>query len=93
MSETREKRARQLTVKGQTMFDEHQEQEKGENIWIKIEDIMITVPSSHQLDNIRQLNTDIDAYYKNFIPTHSTHVNTSCQPLNKSSYIGHMVLF
>jgi hypothetical protein len=42
MSDTREKRTRQLTIKGQTMFDEQQEQlrERGENIWIKIEDIL-----------------------------------------------------
>ena len=39
MSETREKRTRQLTIKGQTMFDEQQEQlkERCEHIWIKIE--------------------------------------------------------
>jgi len=62
-----EKRTRQLTIKGQTMFDEQQEQlyEKCENIWIKIEDLMITVPSCHKLEDIRQLNKDIEAYYKN----------------------------
>jgi hypothetical protein len=51
MSDTREKRTRQLTIKGQTMFDEQQEQlrERGENIWIKIEDLMITVPSCHNV--------------------------------------------
>jgi hypothetical protein len=27
---------------------------------------MITVPSCHKLENIRQLNKDIEAYYKNF---------------------------
>lgn len=68
MSDTREKRTRQLTIKGQTMFDEQQEQlkERCENIWIKIEDLMITVPSCHKLENIRQLNKDIEAYYKTF---------------------------
>jgi hypothetical protein len=45
MSDTREKRTRQLTIKGQTMFDEQQE----------------------QLENIRQLNKDIEAYYKTFV--------------------------
>jgi hypothetical protein len=41
MSDTREKRTRQLTIKGRTMFDEQQEQlkERCENIWIKIEDL------------------------------------------------------
>jgi hypothetical protein len=40
------KKLRQLTIKEQTMFDEQQEQlkERCENIWIKIEDLMITVP-------------------------------------------------
>jgi hypothetical protein len=48
MSDTREKRTRQLTIKGQTMLDEQQEQlrERGENIWIKIEDLMIFVKLS-----------------------------------------------
>ena len=56
MSDTREKRTRQLTIKGQTMFDEQHEQlkERCENIWIQIEDLMITVPSCHKLENIKQ---------------------------------------
>jgi hypothetical protein len=68
MSETREKRTRQLTIKGQTMFDEQQEQlkERCKHIWITIDDFMITVPSCHKLENIRQLSKDIEAYYKNF---------------------------
>jgi hypothetical protein len=68
MSDTREKHTIQLTIKGQTMFDEQQEQlkERCENIWIKTEDHMITVPSCHKLENIRQLNKDIEVYYKNF---------------------------
>jgi hypothetical protein len=68
MSDTREKHTRQLTIKGQTMFDEQQEQlkERCEHIWIKTEDQMITVPSCQKLENIRQLNKYIEVYYKNF---------------------------
>ena len=51
MADTREKRT---SIKGQTMFDEQQEQlkERCEHIWITIEDLMITVPSCHKLENM-----------------------------------------
>ncbi|CAG2227238.1 unnamed protein product [Mytilus edulis] len=68
MSETREKRDRKFTPKGQTMFDDQSNElrEKCEKIWSKIEDLMIIVPSSNTLETLRQLNTDIDSRYKNF---------------------------
>ncbi|XP_071146782.1 uncharacterized protein [Mytilus edulis] len=68
MTETREKRDRKFTPKGQTMFDDQSNElrEKCEKIWSKIDDLMITVPSSNTLETLRQLNTDIDSRYKNF---------------------------
>jgi hypothetical protein len=62
MSDTREKRTRQLTIKGQTMFDEQQEQlkERCENIWIKIEDLKTILRESSYSLLKRNIRTKIN---------------------------------
>ena len=42
--------------KGQVMFEEQQQQFEGkcENLWTKIEDLMVKLPSYNELDDIRK---------------------------------------
>ncbi|CAC5401471.1 unnamed protein product [Mytilus coruscus] len=63
-----ESRLRKLTFKGQAMFEEHCEKlkDKVDNLWSKLEDLIVTLPSCQMIKDYRNLEKNVNTNFKEF---------------------------
>ncbi|CAG2224086.1 unnamed protein product [Mytilus edulis] len=61
-------RVRKFTVKGKAMFDEQSEKlkDKVDNVWSKLEDLFVTLPSCQMLKDYRNLEKNVNTNFKEF---------------------------
>ena len=64
----REPRVRKLTLKAKAMFEEHSAKlrQESEQVWERIEDLMLALPTCNSVQGLRQLDKDINMNFKAF---------------------------